>query len=60
MKKINFKLVSSLILASLGLTQICTMVLLMFTGNVNYLYASLALVISMIAAVIFFNRFMED
>jgi len=60
MKKINFKLVSSLILASLGITQICTMVLLMFTGNVNYLYASLALVLSMIAAVIFFNRFMED
>lgn len=60
MKKINFKLVSSLILASLGLTQICTMVLLMFTGNVNYLYASLALVLSMIAVVIFFNRFMED
>ena len=60
MKKINFKLVSSLILASLGLTQICTMVLLMFTGNVNYLYASLALILSMIAVVIFFNRFMED
>jgi hypothetical protein len=47
MKKFNFKLVSSLVLTALGITQICVMVLLMFTGNVNYLYAAVSLMASM-------------
>ena len=60
MKKFNFKLVSSWILTALGMTQICTMVLLMVTGNVNYLYAAVSLLVSMFFVIVFFNRFMED
>ncbi len=60
MKKFNFKLVSSLVLTALGITQICVMVLLMFTGNVNYLYAAVSLMASMFFVVVFFNRFIED
>jgi hypothetical protein len=60
MKKFNFKLVSSLILTALGITQIWTMVLLMFTGNVNYLYAAVSLLVSMFFVMVFFDRFIED
>jgi len=60
MKKFNFKLVSSFILAALGITQICVMVLLMVTGNINYLYAGVSLLVSLFFAGVFFNRFMED
>jgi hypothetical protein len=60
MKKFNFKLVSSLIMTALGITQICTMVLLMFTGNVNYLYAAVSLLVSMFFVMVFFDRFIED
>ena len=59
MKKFNFKLVSSLVLTALGITQICVMVLLMFTGNVNYLYAAVSLMVSMFFVVVFFNRFID-
>jgi hypothetical protein len=59
MKKFNFKLVSSLVLTALGITQICVMVLLMFTGNVNYLYAAVSLMASMFFVVVFFNRFID-
>lgn len=59
MKKFNFKLVSSLVLTALGLTQICVMALLMFTGNVNYLYAAVSLMVSMFFVVVFFNRFID-
>jgi hypothetical protein len=59
MKKFNFKLVSSLVLTALGVTQICVMILLMFTGNVNYLYAAVSLMASMFFVVVFFNRFID-
>ena len=59
MKKFNFKLVSSLVLTALGVTQICVMILLMFTGNVNYLYAAVSLMTSMFFVVVFFNRFID-
>lgn len=59
MKKFNFKLVSSLVLTALGITQICVMVLLMFTGNVNFLYAAVSLMVSMFFVVVFFNRFID-
>ena len=59
MKKFNFKLVSSLVLALLAVTQITVMVLLMFTGNVNYLYAAVSLMASMFFVVVFFNRFID-
>jgi len=59
MKKFNFKLVSSLVLTALGITQICVMILLMFTGNVNYLYAAVSLMASMFFVVVFFNRFID-
>jgi hypothetical protein len=59
MKKFNFKLVSSLVLTALGITQICVMVLLMFTGNVNYLYAAVSLMASMFFVIVFFNRFID-
>jgi hypothetical protein len=59
MKKFNFKLVSSLVLTALGITQICVMVLLMFTGNVNYLYAAVSLMASMFLVVVIFNRFID-
>jgi hypothetical protein len=59
MKKFNFKLVSSLVLTALGITQICVMILLMFTGNVNYLYAAVSLMASMFFVIVFFNRFID-
>jgi hypothetical protein len=59
MKKFNFKLVYSLVLALLAITQITVMVLLMFTGNVNYLYAAVSLMASMFLIVVFFNRFID-
>ncbi len=59
MKKFNFKLVSSLVLTALGVTQICVMILLMFTGNVNYLYAAVSLMASMFFVIVFFNRFID-
>jgi hypothetical protein len=51
--------VSSLVLTALGITQICVMILLMFTGNVNYLYAAVSLMASMFFVVVFFNRFID-
>ena len=59
MKKFNFKLVSSLVLTALGITQICVMILLMFTGNVNYLYAAVSLMASMFFVIVFFTRFID-
>ena len=59
MKKFNFKLVSSLVLTALGITQICVMILLMFAGNVNYLYAAVSLMASMFFVIVFFNRFID-
>jgi hypothetical protein len=47
-------------MTALGITQICTMVLLMFTGNVNYLYAAVSLLVSMFFVMVFFDRFIED
>jgi Ca2+/H+ antiporter len=60
MKNFNFKKLFSWLMTAVAITQICTMVLLIATGNINYLYGAVALLVCLVCAMLFFNDFMED
>jgi len=47
-------------MTAVAITQICTMVLLIATGNINYLYGAVALMVCLACSLIFFGNFMED
>lgn len=60
MKKFNLKRLITWFMVSLAITQCCVMVLLMVTGNVNYLYAGVALLVAAVCSIILFSKYMND
>jgi hypothetical protein len=60
MKNFNFKKLFAWLMTAVAITQISVMVLLIATGNINYLYGAVALMVCLACSLIFFGNFMED
>jgi hypothetical protein len=59
MKKFNFKLLMTWFLTAVGITQICAVGLLMFTGDLNYLYGAIVSMLLLVGVIILFGKFMD-